>query len=168
MAVILTEQRLDLPTWVVNNYPELPALREKVEAGRSLETSKLSSGRQVTLHEKIRHIEASKKLDTIISKVSTSNMTWAFRRGLNSVDLDLAAKRGPVVVINSNYRSDAFLINRGNIQVLPLPCISKELIEKKLTEGKLGDLQTLEWLWETIAGPILDALGFTEPPSDMN
>lgn len=95
-------------------------------------------------------------------------MTRAFRRGLNSVDLDLAAKRGPVVVINSNYRSDAFLITRGNIQVLPLPCISKELIEKKLAEGKLGDLQTLEWLWETIAGPILDALGFTEPPSDMN
>lgn len=52
MAAISTEQRLDLPTWVVNNYPELPALREKVEAGRSLETSKLSSGRQVTLHEK--------------------------------------------------------------------------------------------------------------------
>ncbi|KAI3325176.1 CHAT domain-containing protein [Xylariaceae sp. AK1471] len=168
MAVILTEQRLNLPPWMAINYPELPILLDKVEAGRSLEISKLNSGHQVTLCEQIQQIEAGRKLDTMISKISTSNTTLAFRSGLNSMNLDLAVKEGPVVVINLNYRCDAFLVTRGDIQVLPLPGISKELIEKKVAEGNLGELQALEWLWETITGPILDALGFTETPSDNN
>lgn len=32
--------------------------------------------------------------------------------------------------------------------------------------GDLGRIGVLEWLWNVVAGPVLGALGFTEPPNE--
>ncbi|KAK0721688.1 CHAT domain-containing protein [Lasiosphaeria miniovina] len=69
--------------------------------------------------------------------------------------MDNITRGGPVV-----------MINRGDypIQVLPLPRLSTEEIEEKTKQGNLGSPQVLEWLWDIVAGPVLEALGLTQPP----
>ncbi|KAK6495590.1 hypothetical protein TWF481_002638 [Arthrobotrys musiformis] len=83
-----------------------------------------------------------------------------------------AACSGPVVVINpSSYRCDAFLVERDQIRVLELPHLSPKEVRSKTQS--LGPRQkasfpikeTLEWLWDTVCHPILDALGFDRPIS---
>jgi hypothetical protein len=97
-----------------------------------------------------------------------------------------AAADGPVVVVNtSQYRDDALILTPSGLQVLPLELVSME------TEGEsAGSLRTrtaqlwealrtasrtpadirwadgvlsglLGWLWDTIAEPVLTALGMT-------
>ncbi|PON27277.1 hypothetical protein TGAM01_v203658 [Trichoderma gamsii] len=85
-----------------------------------------------------------------------------------SIEMMAAAEAGPVVVINvAGYRCDALLIMPHEIQVLPLPALTVDDIEKKtrLLRRSGPDSKLLEWLWDVLAEPVLGALGFTQPPS---
>ncbi|KAL5001350.1 CHAT domain-containing protein [Aspergillus recurvatus] len=95
------------------------------------------------------------------------------------------ADHGPIVAFNATeYRSDAFIITRGNpIRSIPLPAIEfEELesnVEKLAGEDKLSvgppstkksrqnELQRiLKWLWDVAVRPVLRNLGFlTKTPS---
>jgi len=89
-----------------------------------------------------------------------------------------AAANGPIVLINvSHVRCDAILVEAHAIRCLPLPLLHeidvKERVESlRMTRGSLNIpgarilmSQTLEWLWDAVARPVLDALGFHKPPS---
>lgn len=89
-----------------------------------------------------------------------------------------AAANGPIVLINvSHVRCDAILVEAHAIRCLPLPLLRdtdvKERVESlRMTRGSLnipgaGILmsQILEWLWDAVARPVLDALGFHKPPA---
>ena len=88
-------------------------------------------------------------------------------------DMKTTAEIGPIVVINIAYfRSDAFLVTRNGIRVLSLPGASFSKVREKVRQMTLflrseatsfRIKYVLAWLWETIACPILDALGFTGP-----
>ncbi|KAH7123288.1 hypothetical protein B0J13DRAFT_152374 [Dactylonectria estremocensis] len=74
-----------------------------------------------------------------------------------------AAKNGPVVVIIvSQYRCDAILIEEYQIVALPLEVLTSGEVREKAQEGDLGKPSTLEWLWNKLASSILDSLGFTQ------
>ncbi|KAF9776442.1 hypothetical protein IL306_005364 [Fusarium sp. DS 682] len=76
-----------------------------------------------------------------------------------------ASERGPIVVINvSRLRCDALLVSDNQVRALALSIITLEELEQRTTSWNLASPQTLEWLWNTIADPILDVLGFTKPP----
>ncbi|KAF4630752.1 hypothetical protein G7Y89_g7384 [Cudoniella acicularis] len=78
-----------------------------------------------------------------------------------------AARCGPIIIINiSKYRCDAVLVEQHQIRFLALPYLNAKDIEEKAREGHLGDSKVLEWLWDVVANPILDAFGFTQPPLD--
>ncbi|KAL8299200.1 hypothetical protein RB593_009192 [Gaeumannomyces tritici] len=100
-------------------------------------------------------------LDTIRSKPG-------FKRFLllaSEADILDAARQGPIVVLNvSSYRCDALAIEQSGIRLLELPHVSREAINKYARE--LQTLATLGWLWDAIVCPVLEALGFTGPPSD--
>lgn len=82
-------------------------------------------------------------------------------------EIRTAAERGPIVVINiSGYRCDALLIEPHQIRSVALPHLKIKEIREKTEKGSLGSSEVLEWLWDIIANPILDALGFTQPASD--
>jgi len=90
-----------------------------------------------------------------------------FLRPLRETELRSAAQYGPIAIINvSDLRCDTLLIEYHQVQALALPSLSKEEVEAKATKGSLGSSRVLEWLWNTIAGPVLNALGFTQPPGD--
>jgi tetratricopeptide (TPR) repeat protein len=78
-----------------------------------------------------------------------------------------AAKAGPIVVINvSKYRCDAILVTQYDIQSVALPYLNYKDAKERAQRGHIGDSEILEWLWDVVANPILDALGFTQCPLD--
>lgn len=93
--------------------------------------------------------------------------TWQqkYRLGTENANFAVFTKVGPIVVINISHRCDAFLIRNVTVDVLPLPNLSQGEIDRKLKSGHLGSTEILEWLWDTITGPILDRLGYTEQPA---
>ena len=80
--------------------------------------------------------------------------------------MQAAATYGPIVIINvSGYRCDAVIVERHQIRSLALQNLDSNEIEEIARKGDLGHPDVLEWLWHTIANPVLDALGFRELPS---
>ncbi|ERF74882.1 hypothetical protein EPUS_09421 [Endocarpon pusillum Z07020] len=81
-------------------------------------------------------------------------------------ELKLAAVSGPIVFINvSDYRCDALIIEKHKLQALLLPHLhSNDVRARATTLGNLDelDMSLLEWLWNTIAEPVLNTLGFIE------
>jgi len=96
------------------------------------------------------------------------------------------AHPGPVVVVNvSRHRCDALVLTPGGVRVVPLPALTLGRAVAgaaglhtalELISGDEDDLtaparyedavaECLEWLWDDVAGPVLDALGLREPPA---
>jgi hypothetical protein len=96
------------------------------------------------------------------------------------------AARGPIAVYNvSRSRSDALLITADGITQLPLPALSHAAVTSRADafNAALGRLtergyyppdaqaaedvlsETLEWLWDAAAEPVLARLGYDQPPA---
>jgi tetratricopeptide (TPR) repeat protein len=102
-------------------------------------------------------------------------------------DPRLAAAGGPVAMINvehGGWGSHALLVTDKDIDVIPLPVAPAEvlarigdyagaldeverepgIVSRRNLERVLAE--TLEWLWDSVAGPVLTALGHDRPPPD--
>jgi hypothetical protein len=101
-------------------------------------------------------------------------------------ELRAAAAGGPIVVVNiSGYRSDAILITADGLDHLPLPELSDapgrfhnfrtalngvDNPESGWRERAAAQQEinaTLEWLWDAVAEPVLDALGYSAPGESL-
>lgn len=95
-------------------------------------------------------------------------------------DLHDAGTHGPVVIINiSSYRCDAIAITPHGTDLIPLPLTRDDVTTYATTlrtvlrtaqsttrapgPAHAAITQTLARIWETITGPVLDALGITQP-----
>ena len=82
-------------------------------------------------------------------------------------DLLAQAHNGPVIVLNvSNYRSDALLLTSGGIQNVPLPGLTPDAVRERVRSLQRTSIDAelpavLDWLWDTVAGPVLDALNLS-------
>lgn len=83
------------------------------------------------------------------------------------------ANPDPIVVINvSSYRCDAILIQRKDITTLPLPNLHAKDIHMRVRDLRQNRLATsptymrrlLEWIWDSITSPIMNALGLRYSP----
>lgn len=90
------------------------------------------------------------------------------------------AEDGPIVVLNvSQPRCDAIIITQDSITALPLPGLNdfdlKTKIESFATrlqqfrsstyqKTQLELIGILQWVWDVAVSPVLDALGYKEPP----
>ncbi|KAK3378914.1 CHAT domain-containing protein [Lasiosphaeria ovina] len=169
-AHFLNELRTDMSLFA-RHEPKLGKefldLRDQLEAAQAgshapqLPLSRDREEDRPALRELTRHIAASSGLDKFIFERLS-----LFRSVPDDADMDHIIKRGgPIVLINVSYRCDAFLIQRDYpIRVLPLSRLSREEIEERTKQGNLGSPQVLEWLWDIVAGPVLRALGLTQPP----
>jgi tetratricopeptide (TPR) repeat protein len=100
-------------------------------------------------------------------------------------DLLAAAAEGPIVFVNvSRYGSAAFLLQASGISDIDLPGLTLAAVRAMVAElltiagaGATAEEMALEerdrrlagllgWLWDVIAGPVLDRLGFTAPVSE--
>ncbi|WP_051713725.1 CHAT domain-containing protein [Streptomyces sp. NRRL WC-3626] len=97
-----------------------------------------------------------------------------------------AARHGPVVIVNvSRFGSHALLLTGGDVRSLPLTGLTPEAVTDRATAfhqalSDVGDPdhpdpvaaqavlhRTLEWLWDTVAEPVLDDLGIIGGSGDV-
>ncbi|MBL7487606.1 CHAT domain-containing protein [Frankia sp. AgW1.1] len=86
---------------------------------------------------------------------------------------------GPVVVVAvSQFGSYALLLNSSHVETVSLTELTPQALYDQVTgflstlsdatfsavQTRIGEL--LGWLWDVLAGPILDRLGFVSPPAD--
>lgn len=131
-----------------------------------------------------RHRAAS-ELAAVTAHIRSLDGFAGFLRPPDVRDLVCHADRGPIVVLNvSNYRADAILVRPDGIEALPLVGLTFDHVRSQVitflraqattvdphaslrrritAEDELMDL--LSWLWDTVVGPVLDALGHLGPP----
>ncbi|KAI3325019.1 TPR-like protein [Xylariaceae sp. AK1471] len=113
-----------------------------------------------------RRYDAGKEFNELVAKIQKLPGFKNFLLPPSETEIETAAQCGPIVVINvSEYRCDALLVQPHQIQVVPLTQLSIGEVKNKIRGGDLGNYDVLEWLWDKVAKPILDVLGFTQPPS---
>jgi hypothetical protein len=90
-------------------------------------------------------------------------------------ELTAEAAQGPVVVFNvGSNAGHAILVTTAGISALELPNLTRgalvaqvDSFNANLRAGRdQGVSQTLEWLWDNAARPVLHALGYDSPPAD--
>ena len=123
-----------------------------------------------------RRREADSRLGQLVEEIRTQPGFSGFLLPATEEEMMKLADPGPIIITNiSHYRCDAFLIEHNGIRVLELPDLDKAEIETQVR--KLRTLRAtsafdmapmLEWLWETLAKPCLDALGFLGAVTDGN
>jgi len=117
-----------------------------------------------------RQQRASKEFDDLLDEIRGKPGFGGFLQPPSEEDILEAARDGPLVVLSaSEVRGvDAILVESHRVRVLALGGLTVQDLERR-AEG-LGSLKSLtspkllQWLWDVIARPIMDALGFTQPP----
>ncbi len=126
--------------------------------------------------------------DRVVMEIRDLPGFHGFLRPSPVAELLPAAAEGPVVVVTvSRFGSYALILtSSGVLTPLPLPLLAPETVYDRVVaflsalddagspiagpggwataEQRLGD--TLGWLWEALASPVLDQLGITGPPQD--
>lgn len=170
----LSEMRSDLGL-LQAKYPQLAD--EYISSRNQLDSLAVSGNRShqsvssiPSAHQINERYDAGNKLEQTIQDIRALPGFDRFLMAPSEQDLTSAATRGPVVVINvSIYRCDALIIDKDQLRVVPLPHLHNSDIEARA--GTLGhatsiDTKLLEWLWDTLADPILKALGLDEGPAE--
>ncbi|KAH7139992.1 CHAT domain-containing protein [Dactylonectria estremocensis] len=151
---------------------ELAELRERLEPSRTSDISNSNVHSQAphkreeeNLQRAAQRISASRKLDDFILDYQTHHNQTGFPGEVDGGTLAHVSREGHVVIVNVSYRCDAFWFKGAVPQNLPLPKLDRQTIQDKVRERNFTSPEVLEWLWDTIASPVLDALGFAKPPS---
>ena len=169
LAASLEEIRIDLYN-LQNIHPELAdefvRLRDELEPPITRNTFFADKSHESLVQARVgRRYNTGKELNQLIDEIHKRPQFEDFLLPPNEKKIQAAAKCGPIVMINvSVYRCDALLIKQDQIWSLALPHLNNKEIKEKARSGDLGSSRILEWRWEVVANPILDALGFTGPP----
>lgn len=117
------------------------------------------------------------ELDAVIDRIRALPGMERFLRPPLLSDLTAQAHEGPIVYVNvSRHRCDALIITPDGVRSRALDGLSEETVNHRVRalhtafmEGRLAAEQaihdTLEWLWDTVAGPVLGELGLTAEPA---
>ncbi|MGW2514873.1 CHAT domain-containing protein [Streptomyces scopuliridis] len=117
------------------------------------------------------------ELDAVTDRIRALPGMERFLRPPLLTDLTAQAHEGPIVYVNvSRHRCDALIITPDGVRSRALDRLSEETVSHRVralhtafTEGRLAAEQsihdTLEWLWDTVMGPVLGELGLTAKPA---
>ncbi|RKK72293.1 hypothetical protein BFJ69_g10210 [Fusarium oxysporum] len=163
LATSLEEMRTDVIE-LQARYPELAkrfvSLRDELDSPVARDTfNQDDHGGFNHQARATRRYDAGNKLDEVIAEIQRQPGFEDFLAAPSEAELKASASCGPIIVINtSEYRCDAILVEQHQIRSVQLP---KDM-EKEARNRDPGKIETLEWLWDTVAHQILDALGFTQ------
>ncbi|WP_344578143.1 CHAT domain-containing protein [Nonomuraea roseoviolacea] len=126
-----------------------------------------------------RRHAAARRHAALVAEIRQQPGFENFHRSMDFTRLAAAASDGPVVVINvSRYRCDALVVADGEVTVVPLPDLSAQAVEDRVTgfteaiealgggarefDDRLTARQTvqdtLRWVWDAVTEPVLDRL----------
>ncbi|KAH8896962.1 hypothetical protein GQ53DRAFT_890564 [Thozetella sp. PMI_491] len=158
IASSLSEQRFDLS----DLQQKHPQLAEEYTNLRDMVVMRWSESLQ-------REKMLTRELEDTIQKIRSFPGFGQFLMIPSEDELKVTTAFGPIVIINtSDDRCDALIIEEGGITGLRLPDLHNSDIRARavaITGLQSLNTQLLEWLWDTIAKPVLDVLGFTQTPS---
>ncbi|KAF4345149.1 hypothetical protein FBEOM_855 [Fusarium beomiforme] len=107
---------------------------------------------------------AGEEFSSLLEEIRSQPGFKSFLRAEDEERMRSSAALGPVVVVNvSHYLCVAIIIKQDGFRAIPLPALKKSDIDLKHSIMGRGSLKVLEWLWDVVAGPILNALDITEP-----
>ncbi|KAM0345625.1 hypothetical protein ACHAPU_006278 [Fusarium lateritium] len=107
--------------------------------------------------------QVNEQLQNLLDEIRIQPGFEDFLLARSAADMQAAAKDGPIVIINlSGYRCDALIVELSGFRTVPLPNISWDTIQ----DHDVYSLETLEWLWDDVVKPVLDALELTQQPPD--
>jgi tetratricopeptide (TPR) repeat protein len=134
----------------------------------------------------VRHVLAS-DWDQLLARIRALPEFAHFLRPPPLAQLLEQAAHGPVALVNvSRHRCDALLLTSSGLRVVPLPQLTLEAavqqavgfhtVLEQLTDPASADPArrrehedalgtSLSWLWDTVASPVLYALGIAGPPA---
>jgi hypothetical protein len=171
IAASLEDSRADLSS-LQDDYPDLAReylhLRDRLEPNVTQNTPLLNQVQSLSIQDQGRRFSsADQDLDALLRDIRTWPGYRNFLLPPDEEEICSAAEYGPIVVLNvSEYRCDALLVEKHQVRALPLPQLSRYDIEDNAQNGVIGSTEVLSWLWDTVAHPVLDELGFSEPRSD--
>ena len=162
---ILERGRGSLAASVLDLHVDLTALKSKHPR---LAEMFITLRSQLQMDSPQRH-EANIRFDRLVKSIRDESGFERFLQPPDDQDLREAAESGPLVVLSaSQYRGvDAFLVTQGGgVEVLRLQGVGVKDLESRSRD--LECLRGLEWLWDSVAKPVLDSLGYTQspPPSE--
>lgn len=130
--------------------------------------------------ERLRTREA--EWDELVAEIRSLPGMTDFLRPPSATEIIRRAGKGPVVLINISVRCDALIVADGALDVVPLGTTAEEVQRRvadflsavNATAGGPEGLDqrlarqetvadTLEWLWDTITGPVLERLALPTP-----
>lgn len=149
------------------------------EAARFTELRDLLD-REDTLGDNRR--QAAADLTDALDRIRALDGFASFGRPPSAAELPSLAASGPVVTLTvSRHRADALVLTGQGVIAVPLPGLTpnalleqaaafQEALVQAQEEGADPAAQNrlhevLGWLWDTVAGPVLDALGHHRTPS---
>jgi len=157
IAGSLNEMRADMS----DLQQKHPQLAEEYVTFRDQLDAPTSKQRQVN-----QRYNASRGLERVIQQIRRLPGLDRFLLAPSEDELKTTSEYGPIVIINvSDYRCDALIIEKIQILALRLPHLHASDIRDRMAKP-LAEPGILEWLWKTVAKPVLDTLGFTQTPSD--
>ncbi|KAK6349149.1 hypothetical protein TWF730_009903 [Orbilia blumenaviensis] len=149
---------------------EFELLRDQPEPDESFKSISTSKTSQIP--------SASRKLDEKMEEIRKLAGFKTFLKPPSENDLKAAAgPKGKIVIINISFRSDAFIIDKNGIELCELGNGSdlRPELDKKIkafaphAHGSSGSIfETLEWIWDVIANPILEHLKMNKACDDGN
>ncbi|EAS28135.3 uncharacterized protein CIMG_13603 [Coccidioides immitis RS] len=149
IAGLLMEMRGDI-TDLKEQYPHLADefihLREELDSPvDEMISSALTNGRASIDSRVKRRYEADQRFEELIKEIRTQPKFCNFLLPPSAEGMMAAAKPDPIIVINmSAHRCDSFLVEPEPLHISKL----------------------LEWLWNVVSRPSLEALGFANAPKD--
>ena len=180
LASLQLEVRSDI-TALKASYPDIAQQFENIRERLDRQQNQIMEPSQADIIlEGGRRRLLSKQFDTILRTIRGFEGFERFLLGPSEGDLKALAKYGPIVFLNvSEVRSDAFLVESQRIRSLRLPQLNHNDLDAyskrflyavqpmniKSHSTATSELdEVLKWLWNVAVGPILDELGFKEPP----
>jgi tetratricopeptide (TPR) repeat protein len=132
------------------------------------------------------HHAMARQWDCLIDEIRELPGFTRFLLPPTTEELLAATEPGPVVVLSiSEHRSDAILLTVNGLDVVSLPRATPGAVEEQVRrflavmdpEPTVRDVgpasewnrqvsRTLEWIWDVIAGPVLDRLALPAIPSE--
>ncbi|MFF1737942.1 CHAT domain-containing protein [Streptomyces sp. NPDC058247] len=164
---VLAAQALDSRGDLSDLHERAPELAERFRALTAEFETDTTSDRVVLADE----------LDAVTDRIRALPGMERFLRPPLLTDLTAQAHEGPIVYVNvSRHRCDALIITPDGVRSRALDGLSEATVSQRVralhtafTEGRLAAEQaihdTLEWLWDTVAGPVLGELGLTAEPA---
>ncbi|KAK6533638.1 hypothetical protein TWF694_002573 [Orbilia ellipsospora] len=172
IAGSMLEMRIDISE-LEEKHPELAkdflSLTEALDL-HSQEGDTHSKGAFAFQDNTKRLQEAEERLQDVTNQIRSDPQFENFLLPPTAEQLMASASGGPVALINVNpARCDAFIVEEEHIRVVKLEKLELKTIQDNLVRLRMNDeedmWEILEWLWDTVANPILDALGFKTTPA---